>query len=311
PVRRVSVLSNEPVEVEPVAPLSILLGRRLVGLTGPLRKALQLARRLTALELGIVLPPVPVHESLGMAPNAYSIRLRGMEIAAGVIPPGRKLAADPAAQHAGHWSEIPLAAGVWIAPSWSQSVQDQEMLVLEPDEAIAANLMQVVRRAGHELLGLEDTHRLVEVVRRRAPVLVNEVIPNRVSERELWAILRDLLRERIPIRDFERILQVIAEKAQVDTDRTFLVEALRSELLDWLRPELREQGAPPIRVGSWELADRFGEILDRIEGAASGRRTVVVARDRRLVSQLLRRHLDELLVLSEQEWERLRAPMAF
>lgn len=117
-----------------------------------------------------------------------------------------------------------------------------------------------------------------------------------------------VLRERIPIRDLERILQVIAEKARVDTDRTFLVEALRSELLDWLRPELHEQGAPPLRVGSWELADRFGEILDRIKAATSGGRPVVVARDRRLVSQLLRRHLDELLVLSEQEWERLSAP---
>lgn len=49
----------------------------------------------------------------------------------------------------------------------------------------------------------------------------------------------------------------------------------------------------------------------RIEAATSGGRTVVVARDRRLVSQLLRRHLDELLVLSEREWERLSAPITY
>ena len=52
-------------------------------------------RRQIAGDLGIVIPPVRIHDELGMESHEYVVKVRGSEVARGRIMPGHLLAMDP------------------------------------------------------------------------------------------------------------------------------------------------------------------------------------------------------------------------
>src|SRR5207342_3201978 len=48
-----------------------------------------------ALEMGFIVPPIHIRDNLQLRPNAYSILLKGIEIARGEVRMGSQLAINP------------------------------------------------------------------------------------------------------------------------------------------------------------------------------------------------------------------------
>lgn len=72
--------------------------------------------------------------------------------------------------------------------------------------------------------------KLVENLKQRTSNLVDEMIPGVVSYAMLQKILVSLLKEGIPIKDMETILESISDSAAAGADLTMIIENIRTAL---------------------------------------------------------------------------------
>jgi flagellar biosynthesis protein FlhA len=71
---------------------------------------------------------------------------------------------------------------------------------------------------------------LVENLKARVPALVEEVIPTQIKPGELQKVMQNLLRERVPVRDLETILETLGDYATRTKDVDVLTEYVRNAL---------------------------------------------------------------------------------
>src|SRR5205085_2930035 len=91
-------------------------------------------------------------------------------------------------------------------------------------------LTEVVRRHADELLTRDEVNNLLEQLKQKAPKLVEETVPTVVKPVELLKILQALLRERVPIRDLETILETLTDWGTKTKDLEVLTEYVRNAL---------------------------------------------------------------------------------
>jgi type III secretory pathway component EscV len=99
-----------------------------------------------------------------------------------------------------------------------------------PEEAIVLHLLQVLRRHGHEFVGIEETQSLLDQLARTQPALVREVVPKVVSPARLAEILRRLAEEGVSLRNLREILGALADRAPTESDPVALTEHVRAAL---------------------------------------------------------------------------------
>jgi flagellar biosynthesis protein FlhA len=88
------------VEALAVDPLELAIGFGLVPLVdasagGSLLSRVGAVRRQLAADLGVVVPPVRIHDELALESHEYVVRVRGTEVARSRMTPGHQLAMDP------------------------------------------------------------------------------------------------------------------------------------------------------------------------------------------------------------------------
>jgi flagellar biosynthesis protein FlhA len=87
--------------------------------------------------------------------------------------------------------------------------------------------------SAHELISRQDVALMVEWVKKSDPVLVDELLPGKITLGELLKVLQNLLREGFPIRDFATILETIAAHMPKEGsfDPHIITELLRQKLI--------------------------------------------------------------------------------
>jgi flagellar biosynthesis protein FlhA len=93
-----------------------------------------------------------------------------------------------------------------------------------------AHLTEVIRAHAAELLTRQSVKHLLDNLRTRAAALVDEVIPNPIKPGEMQKVLQNLLKERVPIRDLETILETLGDHAARTRDADVLTEYVRVAL---------------------------------------------------------------------------------
>ena len=86
---------------------------------------------------------------------------------------------------------------------------------------------------------------LIEQLKSSSPKLVEETIPTLIKPGELQKVLQNLLRERVPIRDLEAIIETLGDWAVHTKDIDVLTEYVRNTLrrtLSNVYAELDEEG---------------------------------------------------------------------
>ena len=72
---------------------------------------------------------------------------------------------------------------------------------------IITHLSEVIKAHAHELLNRQEVGNILANIRKTNEALVDDTIPAIVSVGTLQKVLCNLLREEIPIRDIEAILE--------------------------------------------------------------------------------------------------------
>ena len=192
-------------------------------------------RRQLAQELGIIVPPIRIRDDIQLQPNQFRVKLRGLQIGEAETLPGHLLAIDTGAVTApigGVETVEPLAnlPALWIAEEQRHDAEHRNYTVIEPSSVVSTYLTELIRRHGDELLTRQAVNRLLDHLRERSPKLVEEVVPTVLKPGEVQRVLQALLRERVPIRDLETIIETIGDLAERTKDPEILAEYARAAL---------------------------------------------------------------------------------
>lgn len=227
-----SLLQIDPMELE--------IGYRLIPLVDPaqggdLFERVTMIRRQTALELGMVLPPIRIRDNMQLSPTAYVIKIKGVEIAGGEIIPNYYLAMDPgivAQSIEGIPTKEPAFGlpAIWITEAQRDEAEIAGYTVVDPPSVLATHLTEVIKSHAYELLGRQEVQSLINNVKEDYSVVVNELVPNLMTVGEIQKVMVNLLKEGIPIRNLVTILETLADSAPMTKDIEFLTENVRQSL---------------------------------------------------------------------------------
>ncbi len=220
--------------------LTLEIGFQLIPLVdekqgGQMLNRVRALRRHLATELGFIVPPVHITDNLRLKPREYCVSLRGVEIARWQTEPNCLLAvnADPKARPMPGLEVTEPAFGV--AARWIQQGMEEQALaagysVVDQTTVIGTHLGELIRRHAHELLGRQETKRLLDTMTEAYPKLVEELVPKLMTLGEVQKVLQQLLREQVSIRDLGAILEVLVESAAASKNVVHLVESVRQTL---------------------------------------------------------------------------------
>ena len=232
--------SETPDVVTPPDLLELHVGYGLVPLVdvaqgGELLERIRGIRRQTGQELGLLVPPVHIRDNLQLRPNEYSLLLKGVQVAKGEVLP-RQLLAINSGQAKGEVDGKPTQdpcfglPALWIAPQDKERAQVEGYTVVDCGSVIATHLTEIIRSNGHELIGRQEVQSLLDHLVKSHPKVVDDLIPGLLPLGSVVRILRNLLKERVSIRDLRTILEAIADYAPQSKDPDLLTEHVRQSL---------------------------------------------------------------------------------
>ena len=239
-----SLLSVEPVEME--------FGYSLIPLVdeshgGKLISRIVIFRRQYAQDMGFVIPSIRLHDGSTLGTNQYSIRIKGEVVAEGEILVDYYLALEPPNPlgEIDGIETIEPAYGIpsrWILPENKEMAEIYGYTVIDPLSVMQTHMSEVVRRHAYELLGRAEVIQLVENLKNSAPELVEEAIPAVLSYANLERILRNLLKEGVPIRDLATILETAVDSLVTTKDLDMVCENIRVALSRTITRRFCEHG---------------------------------------------------------------------
>jgi len=221
-----------------VDPLEIVLAPDLVDLVdsasgGDLLDRVRSLRRKVALELGVVVPPVRTRDSIDLPLSTYAVRISGVEVGAGLAPPGKVLALGDALDSLpGQTTTEPVfgLAGKWVPAEMRHQAELTGATVVDRASVLITHLAEIVRANAPRLLSREDVRSLTDSLKQTDPAVVEELVPTLLSLGEVQRVLQALLEEGVPVRDLARIFEGLSMRAKGGADLDALVEAARAAL---------------------------------------------------------------------------------
>lgn len=239
-----TLLTVEPIEME--------FGYSLIPMVdesrgGKLINRIVIFRRQYAQDMGFVIPSIRLHDAAALGTNQYVIRIKGEEVARGELLVDYYLALEPT-NPLGEIDGIETvepAYGIpsrWILPENKEMAEIYGYNVIDPLSVMVTHLAETVKKHAHELLSRAETIQLVENLKRTEPELVEEAVPNVISYATLEKILRNLLREGVPIKDLGTILETVVDAMGRTQDIDIVTEQVRGALSRTITRRFCEDG---------------------------------------------------------------------
>lgn len=247
-------------DVQPVDVIGLEVGYRLIPMVdknqgGELLGRIKGVRKKLSQEMGFLIPSVHIRDNLDLMPTGYRISLMGVTVAEAEVFPDRELAINPG-QVFGNLDGVKTkdpAFGldaIWISSSQKEQAQTLGYTVVDPSTVVATHLNQILQNHTHELLGHEDVQKLLDMLAKTSPKLVEELVPGTISLNVLLKVLQTLLRERVPIRDIRSIAEALAGASGKSQDPVALTALARAALCRQIVQNIigNEQNLPVITI---------------------------------------------------------------
>ncbi|MDN5849973.1 MAG: flagellar biosynthesis protein FlhA [Nitrococcus sp.] len=265
-------------DVPPVDVIGLEVGYGLISLVdrnqgGQLLTRIKGVRKKLSQDMGFLIQPVHIRDNLDLAPSAYRVSLLGVAVAEAEVHPGRELAIDPGTVQGrlqGAATRDPAFGleAVWIDPGQRDHAQTLGYTVVDASTVVATHLSQVVQNHAHQLLGHDESQKLLDRLGQSQPKLVEQLVPNTLPLSVVVKVLQNLLEERIPIRDMRSIVETLAEQGTRTQDPTQLTQVVRQALGPMIVQNIAGMVAElPVITLDPNLEQL---LLDTIQGATEG-----------------------------------------
>ncbi|MBU0484015.1 MAG: flagellar biosynthesis protein FlhA [Proteobacteria bacterium] len=335
-------VSGSPETVEALLPLDILeleVGYGLIPLVdesqkGDLLERIRAIRRQFAIDMGLIIPPLHVRDNLQLKPDEYLLMLKGVEIAQGELMMDYLLAMDSGTakrEIEGIPTKEPAfnLPAIWITEDKKDEAQVSGYTVVDPSTVVATHLTEVLKSHADELLGRQDTQKLLDNLSKTNPKVVEELVPGQLTLGGVQKVLQNLLRERISIRDLLTICETLADHAGTIRDPEILTEFVRQKLArSIISSHTDNEGTLSVLTLSTQIEDMIREsiqqsdhgtflslephiaqrILESIEESvekisAEGYHPIIVCSPiiRRHLRRLVERFMPQIMIISHNE----------
>lgn len=227
-------------DVATVDLIGLEIGYRLIPMVdktqgGELMGRIKGVRKKLSQDLGFLIPPVHIRDNLDLAPNVYRITLMGVPFGETEVYPDKFMALNPGQVFGaikGLATRDPAFGleAVWIDAAQRDQAASLGYTVVDSSTVVATHLSHLLQSHAHELLGREEVQQLLDNLAKKAPKLVDELVPKSLPLGTVLKVLQNLLAEKIPIRDMRSIAETLADNASRSQDPVTLTAFVRSSL---------------------------------------------------------------------------------
>ncbi len=219
------VASTEDNETNPLVSVDdrveLRIGARLVPFASESSRVKSLPERIKSLrrevlnELGFGIPLIRVKSDFNLEANQYQIIVNGAVLGSSHLKTDSLLAILPENKAVrnldGEETREPVFSlpALWISQEQRKTAESQQCTVVDAISVLMTHLGEVAKNLRFEFLSHEMVHRMLQELRLSSYSLVDENFPNRIPTHLLHRVLCELLRERIKISCFEKIVETL------------------------------------------------------------------------------------------------------
>jgi len=265
--------------VTAVDPISVEVGYALVSIVdekqgGTLLTRVRAIRRQIAMETGVVVAPVRIADNLQLGPRGYSILIKGVEVARGELHAERLLAINPGTATRpldGVQTKEPAFGlpAIWVTGDQRETAAAAGYTVVDATTALSTHLSETIRTFLPDLLSRQQVKEMLDRLGETSPKLIEDLVPKVVSLGDVQRVLRQLLRERVPVRDLVTILEALADAASMTKDQDAITEAVRGAMGRAIcKPYQNDRGELSVIGVAPSLEERLMSSLVRTEQGA-------------------------------------------
>lgn len=226
------LLNVEPIEME--------FGYSLIPLAdeasgGTFIERVIIFRKQFALDMGMVFPSIRMRDNQHINPNQYVIKIKGEVVAQNEVLVDHFLALDSGnvTREVDGIDTIEPAFNIpakWIAEEDKLAADMAGYTLIDPTSVMITHLSEVIRQHAYELLSRQDVKTMLDKLKETSPATVEDIVPSVVSVAYLQKVLSMLLKEGVPIRDLETILETLSDYQHTLKDIDITVEYVRQAL---------------------------------------------------------------------------------
>ncbi len=259
-----------------IDPIALEIGYNLIPLVDPdqggdLLERVTMIRRQSAIELGLIFPPIRIRDNMKLDPNTYSIKIKGVEVGAGTIKIGKYLAMNPGSvtEKVEGEETVEPAFGlpaIWIDESNREKAERLGFTVVDSPSVIATHLTEIIKVYASEVLGRQDVQTLLNSLSKDYSAVVEEIKKVNATVGDVQKILKGLLREGVSIRDLVTILETIADYFPTVKDHDELIELVRQALSRQICQQFSTEGKKiPVITLSKEVEEEIKKAVVETE----------------------------------------------
>ncbi|MCL2154977.1 MAG: flagellar biosynthesis protein FlhA [Leptospirales bacterium] len=237
-----SAKDTKPESVLPliqIDPLEVEIGYNLIPLADPeqggtLLDRITNIRRRSALDMGLIVPPIRIRDNMELEPETYSILIKGVEVGRGILQVGKLMAMDSGdikdkIEGVEFVEPVFNLNAKWIDTDVRDLAESRGYTVVDCPTIIATHMTEIIKRHADEILGREEVKKLIDNIRNDYPAIVKE-IEEKMNYGEIQKVLQNLLRERVSIRNMVTILETLATYSSHTKEQGILTEFVRAAL---------------------------------------------------------------------------------
>lgn len=225
-------------------------------------------RNQVSYEMGIVLPSVRIRDNLQLESNVYSIKIKGNEVARGILYADKYMVIEPGGMFEieGIPAKEPAYGmdALWIDEANREKAELYDYTVVDALTVLITHLREVINQNAYELLGRQEVKELLEGMKDKYNVVIDELIPDVLRLGEVQKVLQNLLKEGIPINDLVTILETLADYGNVTKDTEMLTEYVRQALSRTITSQfLDAEGKLTVMTVSPNLDEMIGQSIQK------------------------------------------------
>lgn len=222
-------------------PLSLEIGYALIPLVQK-EKGAELLERITRirnqsrLDMGFDIPQIRIRDDMTLDPNDYSFKIEGIEAGHANIKVGYVMCMDTGTvvnPLQGEVTKDPAfgMSAIWLPESQRAEAEEAGYIVADAPTVIATHITEIIKANAAKMLDRQSVSVIIDKVKEKYPVLVNEVLETaKVSYGTIEKVLKNLLAEKVSIRNYTKILETLANYANVSQNVWDLTAKVREAL---------------------------------------------------------------------------------